>query len=319
MEAPDPAAPVVSRSRTVAVILNPAAGAARARLGPDRLSALLAGHGFEVEMLTSRQPGEAVELAARAAERHPVVVAAGGDGTVHEVATGLLGTGATLGVLPTGSGNDFAFALGISSPQRGALAVAQHTARAIDVAFLDDRPFVNTAGLFLSGTVSHRAAGCWRWAGKLRYVLSSLTALPFYRPQPAVWELAGEPEPRSGRWLLAEISNGPRAGGGFMLAPDADPSDGLLDFCLLRPLGLPTLLRLFPAAARGERLEHPGVCRPRADAARLRTERCLPIHLDGEPQLLDAGEHRISLRPGYLAVLAPPPPAPAGSGAAAVD
>ncbi len=273
-----------------------------------------------MEVLSTSRPGEASELAARAAERHPVVAAMGGDGTVHEVAVGLLAgpTGpagpAALAVLPTGSGNDFATGLGLTTPAAGAAAAGAGRVRLLDVGYFAGRPFVNSVGLFLSGLVSLRAARLGRRLGRLRYILASLRSLPFYRPQPALWELAGELAPRRGRWLLAEVANGPQTGGGFRLTPDADYSDGRLDFCLIAPLKLGTLLRLFPAAARGERIEHAGVVRPRAAGAAVRLPEATAMHLDGEPEVLPPGEYAVALAPGRLRVLAPAAP---GKGPAA--
>jgi len=175
----------------------------------------------------------------------------------------------------------------------------------VDVAYLDDQPFFNSTGLFLSGLVSHRASRLWRQAGQLRYVVAAASAIFRYRPKAASWRLESEPEAHTGRWILAEISNGPRAGGGFMLSPDADPGDGLLDFCLAGPLGLFTLLRLFPAAAGGKRFEHAQVYRLRAEAAVLQLAQRIPIHMDGELRFLYAGDHFIRLEAGQLKVLAP--------------
>lgn len=296
-----------SPGRSAALILNPTAGDPRRPLRAVAAAALLRRAGLAVETLRTTRPGEATELAARAAERHPVVAAAGGDGTVHEVAVGLLGSRAALAVLPAGSGNDFATGLGLHSAAAGAAAAGAGHVRRVDVGRFDGRPFVNTVGLFLSGLVSLRAAALWRRCGRWRYVLASLRSLPAYRGQPGSWRLEGEPEARGGRWLLAEIANGPQAGGGFRLAPDADFGDGLLDFCLVRPLGLVALARVFPAAARGARIEHPGVERPRSTGGAIRLEEATAMHLDGEPEILPAGEYRIALEAGRLPVLAPPP------------
>jgi diacylglycerol kinase (ATP) len=291
--------------RTAALIINPVAGAKRTRLGPEAASRLLSQQGFEVEVLASTRQREAVELASRAAGRHAVVAAMGGDGTVHEVARGLLGRPAALAILPTGSGNDFAFGVGIETAEQGAAAAGSGKIRSIDVAYLGERPFFNTAGFFLSGLVSSRAQRHWRWCGPWRYVMASLATLPTFRPLRASWALEGEPETRTGRWTLAEVGNGPRAGGGFLLCPDADPSDGQLDFTMVGPMGLPNLLRLFPAAARGERLEHPQLYRPRAPGAQLICEREFWVHLDGEPVKLPAGEYQLRLEPARLNVLVP--------------
>jgi len=291
--------------KTVAAIVNPTAGSPRVRLSAAAAASLLQRNGCEVEIFVTRASGEATELAARAAESHPVVAAVGGDGTVHEVARGLLGTDAALAVLPCGSGNDLAFALGIEGAAAGAAAAGRGRIRRIDVAYLADRPFFNSAGFFLSGLVSGRAHRLWRGVGKLRYTLAAAWSLLGYRPQRGRWQLDGVPQVLDRRWLLAEVCNGPSAGGNFLLCPDADPGDGILDFCLARPVSALTLLRLFPAAARGEPFAHPAVHRPRARGATITIEQPVPVHLDGEPSLLQAGSFRIRLAAGRLAVLSP--------------
>jgi YegS/Rv2252/BmrU family lipid kinase len=299
------APPATARPHSCAVIVNPTAGIDRGRLSVGAVADLWREHGVSAEVLVTSRSGEAVDLAAQAAERHPVVAALGGDGTVHEVARGLLGTGAALAVLPAGSGNDFAFALGIATTTAGLQAALAGQVRRIDVAYLDGRPFFNSAGFFFSGLVSARAKRLWRRAGRLRYVLAALSALATYRPPAARWSLNGEAQVRTGRWLLAEVANGPRSGGGFLLAPDAELDDGLLDFCLVGPMPLWSLLRVFPAATRGVRVEHPAISRPQAAGARLELEEAVAVHLDGEPTRLPAGSYDLRLDRGHLAVLAP--------------
>ncbi len=289
---------------SAAVILNPTAGPPRRRLDASSAGALLRREGFAVEVCLTSRRGEAIELAARAAERHPVVAAAGGDGTCREVAIGLLQTGAALAVLPTGSGNDFARGLGIRDAPAGAAAAGRRATRQLDVGYLAGRPFVNSAGLFLSGDVSRRAGRIPRQAGPLRYALGALAAMLAQRPVRACWELDGEAEGRSGAWTLAELGNGPLCGGGFRLTPGADPTDGLLDFCLVGPLSPGEMFGLFRAARHGTHLRHRQVNCPRAAGARLRLEEPAWIHLDGEPELLAAGDHAVRLLAGRLRVLA---------------
>jgi YegS/Rv2252/BmrU family lipid kinase len=288
---------------TAAVIVNPQAGSRRKRLDPEEACELLRNQDFQVESFVTRRPGEAVEVAARAAQNHSVVAAVGGDGTVREVATGLLGTQAALAILPCGSGNDFARAVGLSSPVEGARAAGLRQPEPVDVGYLDHQPFFNSAGFFLSGLVSGQAARLCRWAGPVRYRLAAVSALFTYRPQSAQWQLNGAAKPWEGRWLLAEVCNGPSTGGGFVLAPAADPTDGQLDFCFIRPVPLRTALALLPAAARGERLTHPAVERPRAPGATLICEEPVALHLDGEPTTLPAGQHRLWVQAGQLPVL----------------
>ncbi len=293
--------------RSVALIANPVAGNRRRPLTPESAAALLRAHDLEVEVLIPGGPGEAMELAAAAARRHPVVVAAGGDGTVHEVATAVVASEAVLGVMPAGSGNDFAVGLGITSPAIGAAAVAADYRRAVDAASIDGRHFFNSAGFFLSGAVSGGAAGLWRWLGSGRYVVAAVRALATYRAQPACWRLDGEDRERDGRFLLAEVCNGSLTGGGFRLAPDADPTDGLLDLCLVRPMSAVTGLKLLPAAAAGRRIEHAAIERPRTTGLVLELPEPVPYHLDGEPGIWPAGTYRIEVSRGALSVAAPPP------------
>ncbi len=289
---------------SAAVILNPTAGPPRRRLDAAGAEALLRREGLAVEVCLTSRRGEATELAARAAERHPIVAAAGGDGTCREVAIGLLQTDAALAVLPTGSGNDFARGLGIRDARAGAEAAGRRATRRLDVGYLAGRPFVNSAGLFLSGAVSRRAGRIPRQAGPLRYVLGAVAAMLAERPARARWELEGEEAARSGAWTLAELGNGPLCGGGFRLTPCADPADGLLDFCLVEAMPPVEMIRLFRSARRGTHLRHRRVSCPRAAGATLRLEEAAWIHLDGEPELLAAGDHAVRLLAGRLRVLA---------------
>lgn len=292
---------------SVAVILNPAAGPARSRPAPGAVKSLLHHAGFAAEILFSAGPRHAVELAARAAEAHPRVVAVGGDGTVSEVAEGLAGTGSALALLPVGSGNDFAAGLGIVGLRAGIQALQAGAVRTLDVCRFADRFFVNSCGLFFDGAVSRRAAGVSRRFGRLRYPIATLGLLTTYRPVPARWHLETErgPEILEGVWMLAEIGNGTRCGGGFRLTPQADPSDGLLDFCLVRALPRWTFLRTLPRGIDGSHLQSPYVLSPRASAATLSVEVPIPVHWDGEASILSPGEHRFAVEPGRLRVLAP--------------
>jgi diacylglycerol kinase (ATP) len=293
----------------IVVIANPFAGTDRRRLGGARAVDFLAGIGLAAELRPTAGPGDAERLAREAAAAGAdLVVAVGGDGTVHEAAAGLAGTGTALGVLPAGSGNDFARGVGCATVATALAALAAGERREIDVAHLDGRPFVNSLGLLASGLISGRASRLWRWLGGARYVIASAWTLAAYRGQDVTWELPGD-EPRARRYLLAEICNGPFTGGGFRLAPDAAPGDGLLDAALVTPPGILAGLRLLPGAARGERLDHPALQVHRVRDLRFRCGEPVAYHLDGEPGVLPPGEHEVGLLAGKLVVCAPGPDA----------
>ncbi len=292
---------------SAAVIANPIAGPGKGRLTGEAAAERLAGLGLSVTLLITDGPGRAVELARSAARDNDCVVAVGGDGTVHETAEGLAGTGCPLGVLPTGSGNDFAAGIGCPDVPAGLAAVAGRRTVSCDTARLDGRFFVNSVGLLASGLVSLRAAGLWRWLGRRRYLLAALGILLTYRGQEVRWELGnGEgDETLTGRFLLAEICNGPLTGGGFRFAPSAAMDDGWLDACLIRPVPLPVLLRLLGPAARGESLDHEAISLTKVRRITFTTDRPVGYHLDGEPGMLPAGSHVIEIEPGNLELLVP--------------
>ncbi len=290
---------------SVAVIYNPVAGSSRGRFSSDQVAGLLSDAGFNVELLITRGRGEAADLAAAAAEKHPVVAAVGGDGTVSEVACALAGTGCALAVLPSGSGNDFACGLGIATLRQGVAAAARRIPRPVDVAWFGDRPFVNSAGFFFSGEVSLGADRVSRSWGRLRYPLAAAGSLISFKPTRARWIFPGG-ETLDGLWTLAEVGNGPRCGGGFRLTPAADFADGRLDFCLARAMGRWDILRLLPRGISGGHLEDPRVLYPRSARAEVELIEPAAVHLDGEATRLPAGRHEFRVDPGALQVLAPP-------------
>lgn len=268
--------------------------------GADRV---LSQQGYEIRLLVTTGPGHAQQLAAEAAGTVDLVVAAGGDGTAHEVACGLLGTDCPLVVIPAGSGNDLARGLGCGSEELALAAIVAGRERLIDAWALDDAPFFNSVGLLASGLVSGKAARYWRGLGGSRYVLASLMALLTYRGQQVTWDFP-EGEPTSaGRYFLAEACNGPTIGGGIRLVQGADLSDGLLDVCLIRPVGLGTGLRLLPRAIRGRPLNHPAVSYHRCSGMAFQTSEPFAVHLDGEPGVLPAGRHVLQALPDKLKVL----------------
>lgn len=286
------------------VIANPFAGNTRKRFDPAAAVRLLEEAGHEVAVHLTAGPGDATVQAGRAVGVHDLVVALGGDGTVHEVALGLAGTGCPLAVLPSGSGNDFAVAIGCATVADGLRAIASGGDHPIDVCALDGTKFVNSVGLLASGLVSARASGLWRWLGGFRYTLAAVATLLKYRGQDIAWEMEGDDgvERISGKFFFAEVCNGPLTGGGFRFAPDAKFDDGLLDACLIRPLGPAAGMKLLPAASSGKRLEHEAISVVRGRRLGFTCRQEVAVHLDGEPSVVAAGHHVIEVLPEKLLV-----------------
>ncbi|HEX2093037.1 MAG TPA: diacylglycerol kinase family protein, partial [Longimicrobiaceae bacterium] len=163
------------------VVLNPAAGRGAAALAHHAVESVLDGADVRYELAFTRAPGHAVELAERAArEGWPAVVAAGGDGTVHEVANGLLraaGDAPTLplGIVPVGSGNDFAKLVGAPTDPAAAMRrILAAEPRRVDAGRVGDRYFINGVGI--------EAARVRRLRGTAIYLWALARVLPGFRP-----------------------------------------------------------------------------------------------------------------------------------------
>ena len=286
------------------VIANPYSGNTRKRFDPSEAERVLASMGHEAEIHLTTGPGDATATAAKAVGSYELVVAMGGDGTVHEVATGLSGTGCPMAVVPSGSGNDFATGIGCSTVSEALETLASGRDHEVDVCALDGEKFFNSLGMLASGLVSGGASRLWRWLGGARYTLAAVSTLLKYRGQDVTWEVSGngESEVIADRFFFAEICNGPLTGGGFRFAPDAVFDDGLMDACLIRPVGPVTGLKLLPAASSGKRIDHPAIDVVRCSTLVLTSELPVAVHLDGEPKVVPAGRHVVEVLPEKLMV-----------------
>jgi YegS/Rv2252/BmrU family lipid kinase len=240
------------------------------------------------------------------------VIAVGGDGTVHEVANGLLsrGPGAlpALGVVPVGTGNDFAKMTYTARLKPGAAvaALAAGTTRRFDVGQVWGEYFVNSIGVGLDADVARRVNQYKHWPGALGYVMAALQAIVRRRALRLHIDVDGTAW--SGATTVLEIGIGPCAGGVFYLVPDARPDDGMLDVCAVGPFGLRFLLTAAPRVLNGT---HTGLKEVRmARGSRVRVasdDGPLTAHLDGELRSPGLNTLEASLHPGALPVLVAAP------------
>ncbi len=290
----------------IAVIFNPTARGDKAIVFKSRLSALAG----PIRLLPTRGPGDAGILAAQAAaEGIGTVVAAGGDGTVNEVANGLASAGRfpigpRLGVIPLGTVNVFAKELGLPSDLGAAweciragrttridLAVAQHSG--------GSRWFVQMAGAGLDSQAIARVD----WAlkkrvGPLAYVWAGFRAL--HGPLPRI-DVTGGPGPVSGE--LALLGNGRFYGGRFPVFPAACLSDGKLDLALLEHANVLSLARAAVAVAAGRLLHLSGIRHQCAANFRFEAAGRAPFQVEGD----NVGHLPVEFRvqPGAIDVLVP--------------
>ena len=260
-----------------------------------------------VEVRLTEGPAHATALAREAVEEEAAfVLAAGGDGTVNEVATGLMGTGVPLGIVPVGSGNGLARALRIPQrPDQALLALESAIARRMDVGQINGKPFLNVAGVGFDafvGWVFHRAGRKGGRRGIFTYVRMSLRLLRLYEAPEVTLELPGER--LDVKPFVMAFANGPQYGAGAVLNPGARLNDGRMEVVVFEDAPL------FETLAAAPRLFLGGIERGRryrripVEGAVLTARRPVEHHRDGEPEP-EAARLEVSLLPKALRVLVP--------------
>jgi YegS/Rv2252/BmrU family lipid kinase len=231
-------------------------------------------------------------LARQATEAgYDVVAAAGGDGTPHEVVNGLVRgdrAEATLGVIPIGSGNDLAYALGISTDVEAAVRrLFTGQPRTIDLARVEDDKgryeiFDNNLGIGFDAVVVIETESITRIHGFLMYLLAVLRAIAFYYQTPHL-EIRFDEETIRQEVLFIAMGLGPRGGGGFLLTPDAELDDHLIDSCTVNPIGRLTMLRMLTQVMKGTHVTSRHVTMRQNRRITITSANMpLPVHVDGE-------------------------------------
>jgi diacylglycerol kinase (ATP) len=292
------------------VIANPTAGPAWRRQHPGRTESRVRDfvdhHLADGKVLFTEGPGHAAVLARQAIDAGAdVVIAWGGDGTINEVASALVDSRASLGIVPVGSGNGLALELGIPRRPADALRVAlAGTDRLIDLGELNSRVFFNCAGVGFDAQVAEVfAASAGRMRGFVSYAATTIRELFRYRAGSYLIEAEGEPA-ATVRALLITVANTRQWGGGALIAPRAIMDDNRLDVVTV-PAHPPAVVvanmwRLYAGSIAGWR----GVLTRQVRAARIVATPPAPVHVDGEP-VGRLSTIEIRVRPAALRVRVP--------------
>jgi YegS/Rv2252/BmrU family lipid kinase len=277
------------------LVVNPAsANGSTGRRWPE-IAHRAAELGLVGESLLSERPGQAVELARRAAEEGAsLVVAVGGDGTVNEVVNGLLaveGERPELAAIARGTGTDFVRHFGIPTKLEGAVEVAlSGDMRTIDAGRVTYRSwsgeeesayFANSASAGMSGAVAQRANTSTKaLGGKASFLYATLAVFAGWHASEL--EVEVDDERRSGLMYDTIVANCRYLGGGMAMTPEAQPDDGRFDVLLLGDITRRDLLLTLPKVYRGTHLPHPKAELLRGSRVVVRSETPLPVELDGE-------------------------------------
>ena len=264
-------------SNTV-VILNPAARSDRGIRARSQVEALARG----CTVCTTSAPGEAEILARHAVkEGFDKIVAAGGDGTIHEVVNGLAGSNATLGLLPIGTVNVFAMELGLPSHDLAMCwnIIEGEQTRVIDLPSANDKYFVQLAGVGLDAqVVKETSANLKRNFGPLSYLISAAQIAA--RKPPRLFIESKDTSVREGSFVL--IGNGRRYGGPFPFFKQAVLDDGLLDVIVFKQLGYLEIIKYLQDVFFSSKIRLPEVEYFQTRQIRVTSEKDVPVELDGE-------------------------------------
>ena len=275
------------------MLVNPTSGRGRASGQRDSVLAALRGRGDDVRLIQGADAEEATGLLAQqVAEGLDVVVAVGGDGTVHLALQAVAGTGVALGIVPLGTGNDAATAMGVptGSVEQAVGVVLGGNAQAFDVGLARtadglERYFLCVLSTGFDSMVNERANRMTRPSGDARYVVAMLAELRKFSPIP--YRVTVDGTLVADDAMLVSLGNGPSFGGGMRVCPSADMHDGLLSMLWVHRISRPALIRVFPKLYSGRHVEHPAVSE---DAVGV-------VHLDAPDQVAYADGERVGPLP----------------------
>lgn len=284
------------------VIFNPVADRGRAQARAEEILARLKDFGLHPTLFRTTKPGEATEIARELAQKNvSLLAAAGGDGTLNEVAQALVGTKTALGIIPLGSGNDFLRSLvGFVDLSDALRRLAQGKPKPVDVGEANGRFYLNSLGMGIDGQI---AEDFIRWKflrGELGYLWAALYEIARFGPfELSVKSDAGE---FSFPGLMITVMNGSHTAGGFHIAPGASPTDGALNLIAIQHY--PRILRPFilVKVRQGKHLGLRGVKSGLVRWVEVRTDRPLRVYADGE-LLPRTAELSVRVHPGALLVV----------------
>jgi diacylglycerol kinase (ATP) len=270
----------------VVVVANPTAGRGRGGRLIGRVDRVLHEVGVPHEIRVSESGEQLLQHARRSAEEGAEIVAAlGGDGTISIVANGLLGTGATLATLPSGTADDFAKSIGMGRLDTAARQLADPRVERIDVVRIEtgtvQRHYVSVAGAGFDSEVNETAnAMRLDLGGTGTYIAAVLKTLPKF--QPATFTIERDAEREVVEAMLVVVGNSTSYGGGMKVTPAASVVDGILDVCVVEALSIPAFLSAFPRVFLGRHTSHPRVRMTTAKRIRLEADRRVQVYADGE-------------------------------------
>ncbi len=302
------------------IIVNPVAGRGAGDQAVPQIECLLNEYGLDFDIVRTERPWHAAELAQEAAGAgYDVVVAVGGDGTANEVLNGLMwakqanAETAAMGILSVGRGNDFAYGMGIPGGlEMGCQTLAQGHRHTVDVGRVvgglhpEGRYFGNGVGIGFDAVVGFEAVKMTRLHGFPSYIVAALKTIFLYYKAPLVTiEYDGQTITQPA--LLVSTMNGQRMGGGFFMAPEGKPDDGLFDLCIAREVSRARIFGLMSHFMRGTQATQEPITMGQARHVVVTAVKgVLPAHADGETLCTEGKRLEMELLPGQIEIIYQP-------------
>jgi diacylglycerol kinase (ATP) len=289
-------------SRRIALVVNPTSGRGRgARIAPA-VRERLAAAGLTVDVHTTTCAEDVGRIAAEVvASGADAVTLIGGDGTIHLGAQVLANSGMPFGVIPAGTGNDFARGLGVplNDPAAAADLVVAGRTRTIDLAVAKDE-FITTVVAGGFDSLVNKRANAMSWPkGNARYTVATFVELRTFKPLEYV--VTVDDEVIETKAMLVAVGTGPTYGGGLQICAGAELDDGQLDVTIIQPVSRLTLLQMFPKLSKGTHVGHPAVRTLRGSSVRIESP---GITAYGDGEVLGPLPVDIGIAPGALTVFA---------------
>ncbi len=281
-------------------IINPISGGKKKDNVPGQIEKHLDKALFEPTILFTTGVAHAHKVATDAVGKYDVVVAVGGDGTVNETASGLVGSNVILGIIPCGSGNGLSRFLGIPMDIEESIKILNKLQiEAIDSAEANGHPFFNIAGMGFDAHIGQVFAG-GKKRGFFSYAKSSLTEIINYRSYTYYLNIDGVSYTRKA--FILSIANSSQYGNNAHISPKASVQDGSLDVCIVKPFPLyrfpEMVLRMFTKTADSSKF----VEIIKGQRITVKRDEAGPMHLDGEPAKMEARVD-ITVMPATLNVI----------------
>ena len=269
--------------RKIHVISNPVAGKAKADKNLHIVKKILMGKDIDHEVHFSRAKGDATQIAkALTSQGEKEIVALGGDGTLHEVLNGLVEpTACKLGLIPSGTGNDFAEHIGLPfDAQKATDVILNGQVKATDYLEVGGVRCMNVAGIGMDVDVLERCQK-GKLKGKIKYYLSLIQSLFSYKGIKVMMEKNGEVIQRD--VLIAAVCNGSQFGGGIRICPNAKENDGKLEAVVVDCIGGKfKLIKALLTLLKGRILQYPATTHSLCERIVFKTEKPCTLQMDGE-------------------------------------